>query len=134
MNIYIISSISISRSKSSISISVFFLTMDKPVEYTMVPPLKKRQFSNIAWAVYYKQLSAFITELWEDFAKNDLTITDDNKAYVIEALKEKCDTKFPVKILPVLGEFTFSLQSDLPENVLQIIFILREVFESYNLE
>ena len=99
----------------------------------MVPPLKKRQFSNIAWAVYYKQLSALITELCKDFAENDLTISDDNKAYVIEALKEKCETKFPVKILPVLGEFTYSIESDLPENVLQIIFILREVFESCNL-
>lgn len=99
-----------------------------------ISPLKPRKFAIISHAIYYKQLSALITELCKDFAENDLTITDDNKAYVIEALKEKCETKFPLKILPVLGEFTFSLQSDLPENVLQIIFILREVFESYNLE
>jgi len=98
------------------------------------PPLKVRKFATVSQAVYYKQLSAFITALSKDFEENNLTITDDNKAYVIEALKENCETKFPVKILPVLGEFTFSLQSDLPENILQIIFILREVFQSYTLE
>ena len=97
-------------------------------------PLKARKFATVSQAVYYKQLCSFITAVSKDFAENDLMITDDNKAYVIEALKEKCETIFPVKILPVLGEFTFSLQSDLPENILQIIFILREVFQSYNLE
>ena len=98
-----------------------------------ISPLQSRKFVTVSQTVYYKQLSAFITAVSKDFAENELMINDDNKAYIIEALREKCEDIFPRIIMPDLGEFTFSLQSDLPENILQIILILREVFQSYNL-
>ena len=97
-------------------------------------PLKKRKFTTISYAVYYKQLSALITEVSKDFDENHLTINEDNRAYVIEALREKCAIIFNKQAFPTLGEFTFSLNSDLPENIIKIILILREVFRTCTLD
>ncbi len=100
----------------------------------MDSPLSKRTFLNVSWSVYYKILSTFIVELNKDFLDNELRINDITKPLIIQAIKEKCEELFPIKIFPTLAEFTYSMKQDMPDTIVQIIFILREIFQSYKLE
>jgi hypothetical protein len=97
-------------------------------------PLSKRTFLNVSWSVYYKILSTFIAELNKDFLDNELTINDTTKPFIIQSIKEKCEELFPMKMFPTLGEFTYSMKQDMPDTIIKIIFILRDIFQSYKLE
>ena len=96
----------------------------------MESPLSKRKFLNISWSVYYQLLNTFIIELNKDFLENELKINDLTKSLIIQAINEKCEELFPIKMYPTLCEFTYSLKKDIPDTTVQIIFILREIFQS----
>jgi len=97
-------------------------------------PLSKRKFLNVSWSVYYQLLNTFIVDLNKDFLDNELAITDTTKPLIIQAIKEKCEELFPRKMFPTLGEFTYSMKQDMPDTIIQIIFMLRDIFQSYKLE
>lgn len=100
----------------------------------MDSPLSSRKFVNVSWSVYYKILNTFIVDLNNDFLENELKINQYTKPLIIQSVKEKCEELFPIKMFPTLCEFTFSLKQDMPDTIIQIIFLLREIFQSYNLE
>jgi hypothetical protein len=99
----------------------------------MDSPLSKRKGLSVSLSVYYKLLTTFIVELNNDFIDNELKITDITKPLIIQAIKEKCEQLFPLKIFSTLGEFTYSLKQDMPDSIIKIIFILRDIFQSYKL-
>ena len=100
----------------------------------MDSPLSKRKGLSVSLSVYYKLLNTFIVELNNDFINNELKITDITKPLIIQAIKAKCEELFPLKIFSTLGEFTYSLKQDMPDSIIKIIFILRDIFQSYKLE
>lgn len=51
---------------------------------------------------------------------NDIT-----KPLINQAITEKCEELFPVKIFPTLGEFIYSIEQDMLDTIIQIIFIFR---------
>jgi hypothetical protein len=97
-------------------------------------PLSERKFLNVSWSVYYKLLNTFIVDLDKDFIENEIKVNDTTKPFIIQAIKEKCEELFPMKMFPTLCEFTYSLKQDMPNTIVKIILLLRDIFQSYKLE